>query len=447
MITLTPPSTNKFDFFPSSNPILYTLSTTTISPNLAYIITIFVNNTLVAKTRYVVYNTAQMTIDIRNIVNAYIKEMYVNNATSPITQSSEYAQFYIQVVEEVDGVIDAGTSVQSNVSNIWLSAAQPFEWRDLSKYQYQFQTQSTQYDLFGRFLAYKANVGDVVKSTYGISPNPLKISDSFDLSNIYEIGETEQRTASFFKYDNTQPTPLSDYTEYLNVFLYDKNKIFLGQFGKKISGYSDKILAIPVGVNELNSITWDYKSPASLIIDSNTEYYFVAVNKDYGISYHPYPYIGNNSPKGLKWLGFHINRNNCYKVYRILYKSSEGGWNQIRCEMKHSQQLSRKAKTRLNTWGQAAGLPLADNTRFTDVTKLDITNKITLNTDYITNQNFVDEIEDMICSPIHYILDELNNVIPAVLSDSNFKIATINQDKMVQYEFEFDLDNITTLQY
>ena len=69
---------------------------------------------------------------------------------------------------------------------------------------------------------------------------------------------------------------------------------------------------------------------------------------------------------------------------------------------------------------------------------------ITLNTDWVENQGNIREIEDMIISPqIYLVEDRIDGIknpvyIPVVLKDTTHQIWDKNQDRLIQYEFEFE---------
>ena len=99
-------------------------------------------------------------------------------------------------------------------------------------------------------------------------------------------------------------------------------------------------------------------------------------------------------------------------------------------------------RKRLNTWGLRAGEVLPNSKTFKRVMHVEGNGTITLNTDWIGNQGVIEEIEEMLVSPDIYLVTntELGEVvyIPVVLKDQSYQIYNKKQDKLFQYEFEFE---------
>ena len=79
-ITITPPI-KPDHWLPSANPIIYSISTTTINARLSYIIDVYINGSQAVQMKYSVYDRSNMNIDLSRVVNDYLSENFVNDLT------------------------------------------------------------------------------------------------------------------------------------------------------------------------------------------------------------------------------------------------------------------------------------------------------------------------------------------------------------------------------
>lgn len=443
-------------WIPSANPILFTIQTTNPYTRLSYCIDVIINGLTKTRLKYPVYDRKALIIDVQRIVNDYLTDKFVNDEVSFTVVSGETCSVIIKVTEEYwngsQMYYDTQNAVLTKDIFVWRSAADFQSQRSVWTWYQNFDLMSTNvndYDKYGKFLGVKNWTADAVFYTdLNLYPAPPKGREIL-FQNLYKVSPLTRRTMDFFI--TSKLTNASKHTQCWNVWCYNKQHNLTKRFAKKIHlanindiSYTKKIGCIPVGIQELNSQSWDQivkTNPTYLnyIDPSEDKYYFVTVCQMNDVG-NIIPKISSLLPNGNRWVGFEIVPCDRFKLYNILYKTAEGGWWQIRCNKKHFKETDVETNIKHNVWGQPAYTPLPNDARFKQVMHTQANGSITLNTDWIENQGIVDEIEEMIKSPSIYLVSEDATpvYIPVLLKDSTYQIYDKEQDRLFKYEFEFE---------
>lgn len=446
MTILTPTLTD--NWLPSGNPIVYTFSTTTGNPRLSYYIYVYVNNILAVKMKYPVYDRNQMNIDVSSIVNDYLQDIYVNDninySTSAFTPPAigEVCSLHVDAEEEYwngSNMVIGNLYTTKNIY-VWRAAADFQESRRLFDFSRKFELDGNTYDKYGKFLGAKNYIDvDVAAITNPVTTHPEIFK------NLYPISKDTKRTIQFF---TTNVFGVSYHTANVICYCYGSNMRVTKKLIKNIhagnyTSFIDKIGCIPCDLTTLNGLAWDNYALASgvspFIDPAEDKYYFITVAEKASTG-SGIPNWNNPIPSGNKWVGFEIADCDKYDVYDILYKTCEGGWWQIRTDMKNYNETEVKTNIKYNTWDTPAFTLMPNSKRFKQTMHTNANGTITLNTDWINNQGIIDEIEEMIISPQIFIVKEGTTPIitPVILKDKTYRIANKQQDKMIQYSFEFE---------
>lgn len=455
MITIKSPQTPDY-WLPSANPIIYTIKTDSLQPRLSYYVDVYINSVLVTKLKYPVYDRANLSIDLSSIVNDYLSGHFVNDYTidtsvNPHTYkhiSNETCSLSIKVTEEywngLQYVLDTAGSVLAKEIYIWLAGANFQQSRNLPTFEQAFKWDSYNNRRFPKFMGAKNDafngIVEVEKVLHLAQPQAFK--------NAYKIDVNTPRTIGFFTYGyDTNPEFISDeYTVWVYNSKLQRTKEFKFKNGTTYAtnSYNRGLSQMPCSPYNINLMAangeWTaitlttYGSVQEISQKDDDKYYVCFTHEGWGIS-GAYEW-------GYRAVPFQIEWCSRYQVYNILYKTLEGSWWQIRTEMKSQKETDVKRSVMYNTWGLQAAQIMPNSKTFKRVMHVEGNGSIVLNTDWIGNQGVIEEIEEMIVSPSIYLVtdDGMGNVvyIPVVLKDSNYKIYNKQQDKLIQYEFEFE---------
>lgn len=458
-VSIKLPTTPDF-WIPSGNPILFGFKTTNTNIKLSYLIDVIINGNYVCRLKYAVYDRNNMTLDFNKIVNDYISSTFSNDTQAFVTVQNEVLKLEIKVTEEYsyfvgsveNWVVDTANAVTSKAVYIWYSAADFQKSRILWNYYTYNDLIGNTYDKYGRFLGVQNACADVARNTLlGLFPNP-PVGKQILFNNLYKIGFSTRRSMSFFT--TSTMTGGSKHTMILQCWCYNEKYEMTKRFAKKIhsgsfvtANWQDKIGVVPVGASDLNNLSWDNTEldagSISAIDVSEDKYYFITVcgMDEFG---NLFPQVSVNMQEGNKWVGFELVPCNPYKVFNILYQTTEGGWWQIRADRKHQNETKVDTTIKYNPWKYQPMTTLPNEATFKQVMHTDADGTITLNTNWIENQGIVREIEDMIISPQIYLVEDMELgakfpvYTPVILKDSTYQIYDKGQDKLFRYEFEFE---------
>ena len=454
-ITITPPI-KPDHWLPSANPIIYSISTTTINARLSYIIDVYINGSQAVQMKYSVYDRSNMNIDLSRVVNDYLSENFVNDLTVNSGHfhfnPTETCSLSIKVTEEywngTQMVLDTPNAVLVKEIYIWLAGANFQQSRDLTKFEHLFKWNIPVNNEHPKFMgakndAFIAGIHEVEKITYLAQPQAFQAA--------YKIDMNTPRTIGFFTFGYSNPP--GDIADRYYVWVYNskfqrtKEYVFINPDSSALgtNSYSNGIAQMPCSPYNINQMVSNNEwSAINLTTYGSTQY--IDPNKDDDKYYVVFTHEGWGIGMGYEWgyraVPFEIVPCTHYQVYNILYKTLEGSWWQIRTEMKNHQETDVKRSVMYNTWGLRAGEVLPNSKTFKRVMHVEGNGTITLNTDWIGNQGVIEEIEEMLVSPDIYLVTntELGEVvyIPVVLKDQSYQIYNKKQDKLFQYEFEFE---------
>ena len=458
MATVIVPPCPENSFVPSGNPVIYTLATDNAFARLSYIVEVYINSNLVTTLKYPVYNRDSMNIDVTRIANDFINDRFVNDfnfssfTNTKLFSPEECCLVYIDVYEEYydfnTGVMTQTGPFTGDAVGVWRSAANFQDARTLFAFQDKFDLVGNTYNDFGKFFGVK-NLSDDLMINMSLVPGVGAKVNSYMLNNLYKISELSERTMTFFSTSFT--TGNSIHTQNLQCFVFDENGIMTKSWAKKIhqadffiNNYAKRMAQIPCSPKQLNSVVWDVGGPVDPSLQNEISYldgdrfYFVTVCDDSYSGTIATPTMP--TPSGFKWVGFEIVPCERFDVYDILYKSKDGGWWQIYTYKKSRKNINIKSNIKYNTWKTEASDTLENSARFKEVMHNDVTESFLIQTDWIKDQHEVDEIEDMLHSPNIYLIKEgfENEYIPVILSDSDYEIHNMDQDRMIRYQFNFE---------
>lgn len=207
----------------------------------------------------------------------------------------------------------------------------------------------------------------------------------------------------------------------------DTNKVY----NYNLPAISNAILShlshFPLGLTELNALSWTTTViPGGL--SSN-----ITITEDKGFAVQFYSLASGSLVEVYKPLYFTLKTACKYDHYTIAYQTSLGGYGYINFNKKHFSDIT----TSKVIYDKVLPYNYGERDRVTSVYGNLIQEVITLNTDWITKQEIVDEIRDMVYSPELWLIDKNGISIPVFIEKSNFSYHSIAQDGMVSYTFTF----------
>ena len=460
MLKGTGPQTvsGEINWMPSMNRAVYSLQeddlTILSKPKLTYYVEVTINGALITKLRYPVYTQQPIYFNLCKVLNDYLSDHWSNEDTQP-DQNAPSPETLELSLNAWDEYFDTNTNTYvfanqcfyfvKTVWHYWRAAA---DWQNdhtnkLEVYARRFEVQN-----------YPVNSYDDLPlplGTHCISPYPNQINTNlpsylgtnqdkrfFDYA--YPISPLNQRSFTCFRYTDKYIS-CAVYDAYYEVICFDKDHNIVLELAKKCGlrtyTYPNKEITAPVGVTELNNIAWDivqqYNGYTLSVIDPTIVKYYAV----YWCEKPPQGYGFAWNICMTKELLFEIKPCSRYDSYNILYKSVDGGWWQVRVNMKHHKSTEIKSSTMKNSWKNE----VHNDTRFVQSTAINANGTWIVNTDWLSMQGMIDDVEDMIQSPELYLVqDTVDGPVytPVVLNNSTYDIYEKEQDKMVQYEFELD---------
>lgn len=458
MITVTYPTKPKY-WLPSANPIVFGIKSdlTNTYTQFSYLVDVIIDGSTVTRLKYPAYTTNQINIDIRQVVADYLDDTFINDDVSiqpDYFKRPEFRVVELKLYEQYwNGsrmFIDSANAYRTKPINVWRAGFDFPDTRDIKTAidRFELQTTTPTYKEHPEYLAAKLSCPyDVAKNTlYGLFPYP-PAAKQLIFKNLYKISPDTRRTLSYSNI--SQSLNDSKYTMFLNVWVYNANFELTKRFVKNLhtgtftnDDVKNKFHSVPCGADDLNGLVWDnvYLSHGATpeITMKEDKYYFILIcgADSFGDGC---PQLSVNTQAGLKWIGFELVGCSRFETWNVLYKSKDGGWWQIRCNKKSFKQIETEKSIKYNTYGIEPQNPIPNSKRFKSITHINAEGSIVLNTDWIATQAELDEITDMIQSPDIYLVSDGNTpiYIPVTLKDSTFDIYNRQQDKLIQYQFEF----------
>lgn len=421
--SILPPARTS-SWLPAASPMIYTVSATALpGATPMVIIGIYINDEKVADLKYPEKLTG-VEIDIHDIVINYLNPLFTNNLEQPLTgQTTMWCKVGATVREQY--INASGETITTSeslpaINYAWLAAA---EWNsDPSLFINDFETTSGQPGrACGPKAAYDgvwtvAEIFPMADRTYHKLCNQL-------IDNQYVVRDDSQITL-------TIPITSSNFYVHNLVVYSEVNGKLMRKATKQLTitdTNTDKFYTIPIGVNELNNFAWDTEIGfADYLIESDVSRYVIYLTRQ-----APTEDITNMELPMTQPITISIDRCRA-DDHRILYYSSEGGWWQINAHKKHFKSLAVKTNLMTNTFYKT---PTA-SMRYKEPTSIQAEETFILNTDWLSEQHQIAEIEDMLTSTNLYIIHD-NQYIPVTLTDSSYVIGDLEQDGLIQYELTF----------
>ena len=185
------------------------------------------------------------------------------------------------------------------------------------------------------------------------------------------------------------------------------------------------IFHMPIGISQLNAITWSGR--AIPVGKSNS----INFTEDYAMRIQV---LDIDSEELSENYYFTFTEGSCkYDHYTVAYQSPNGGYGYVNFNCKHFKQVVNE-KT---VYDKILPYNYTSANRVSTVYGNISNEQITLNTDWIKEQDIITEIKDMIQSPELWLIDKNNVVTPVFIDKVTFSENYIAQDKLSSYTLTF----------
>lgn len=424
-------------WFPSNADLVYTMSSTNSTvTGFYYLIDVFVNSTKVVTLRKYPIQGVTTSLNVRDIVNAYISSSFTAN-TSPqyvnyhTTITPDWCEFHVTVTEWYNG--EDWDSVTTIPMYAWDAAIQ-FEQMltpDIQAYSryftYDENYQSSSYPLYyhGIPMGWKNYIQ--ISTADGLLNRRGALSDICE-RQAYKLVRGDKRQLSIFCGYN-----LSSNTEVNYLIAYGFNSI--GKFIKKaaknitnIDGRADRHW-INYNLTGGTEAYWDFT------IDNNGMAFFNMSDCQY--IYYCFSKKLDESMSTMEKVSYGILVEVCDfpESYSVLYKSYEGGWRHIQLNRRNTKTTEVKTITRQNV----APIYYEVSTRLVTPVRVQAQSKLMFHTDWV-NEGVNEEIQDMLISPCLYIQhykDGNTTFTPVTLEDATYTTEQVNDVNLFNYSFTF----------
>lgn len=424
-------------WLPSGNPIVWTLKEQQeLGHSMSALITVYVNDVAKVTLKYPCMYNETFYVDIHDVVHTALSDTFVNEATAMTFPTTEWCAYKIGVRTQYYDTNNEQHITYETVTNnryAWYASAD-FQWdkniESFSKYfelggsKPMFPLSNRSYSILGLPALWKNRTERIFDTKY--LDKAYWVKHSTKLTQTWMMNDGTNRFASYFV---------------VYVFAKDKPHFYHKKFVLDLTSMpataAYKLATVPLGVTELNNITWTnvvkkYEELSSIITESEDLYYATVftLNATNNLTL-------TETPVSVFTL---FALDTCANdEWRVLYKSKVGGWWEIRTHLKHYRTDTIKTTSMKNRFWKPASVDM----RYLSAVSVKAETTITLNTNWL-QQFEVNEVEEMLQSPNIYIMK--NDVyIPAILVDSEYQIADVKQDKLVSYTLTFQVDELNTL--
>lgn len=435
MLTILRPTTTNI-WLPSGNPMIYTITESEwMGSDLMALINVYVNDTLVTRLKYPLTVGESLYVDIHDVVHNSLKSTFVNETAELVSPTSEWAKYAIGVCEQYfdnNGEQHITGEAVAPANYTWFASA-PFEYdRAVDSFIKVFEPSSSNVmhplackTMFSTLPALWVN-----RTERRLNPTAI--------DKAYTLKPNTRQTETFCFNDGT-----NRYANFLVIYVFGKDKphMLIKKFILDVTSIPTtqawKFASMPVGVIELNNITWTnvIKKSESLesYIDPATDGFYCVV-----WCHTAAQNIQQGDVPVSTYTLFALDT--CQKdEYRILYKSRDGGWWEIRTHLKHYKDVEVKSSVMTNRFYQTPSVDM----RYRKAVGVKATSTMTLNTDWLSRCG-VAEVEDALLSPDIWIIKN-EQYIPATLTDASYTINDVRQDRLVSYTLTFDIEAPNTL--
>lgn len=399
---------------PVYNDLIFTvIDDDRTQPSFKYIFKTYVNGTLVNTTKLYPRPNGYAIFSPHHIIQQYISREY-RPTLSTFSQASnnEIVKYLVaySAEYEVAGVLTEFAKHGGNTKYTWNGVAQ---WQDAMSVVNNFVLDYTP-------LSGSTSTHEVLNWPYA--------GTTVQNGNI--LYTTDKKNISLFRYSSSGSKVIDGIRITTDIIGSANHKIYTYEFpGVSGSLGEPYIIHFPIGLSELNAITWSGGSIPSGVSSTITS------SEDLGFKVEFIQTIANPT-SSLTPVYFKLKEtcNNCpVDHYTIAYQTSAGGYGYINADGKHYQNLTSEKVT----YDKIKPYNYSTTDKITSVYGNLANESIELNTGWLTHQEIIDQIKDMILSPDIWIIDTDGVNIPVYLNKQSVTLRNLNQDNMVNYTFEF----------
>ncbi len=407
---------------PAFNYLTYKVySSNCDKPNMKYIFDLYVNDKLVNTSKMFPAPNGTCIYDPSKIIQNYLTEyesLFISEGT--YSNATETATYFVVFREEyyVGSILTTFLRHTGTTKYTWYAAADWMAARSLLRYT-------------GEYMPNASHTTQTTAAKF-LGPNKYLVWSNInraDLKEFYKVRPDEHRVLSFFTRNEAR-----DY--YANrIYVASILKEPVGSTPRKLF-YKDitfssspepsyQMYHLPVGINELNNMSWTgMEIPTGRTPNINP-------NED--VAY--FIWLANGALKPThRAVGFEIDTcSSRFKHYTVYYQSPKGGWWYINMD-KRSEKTTNVNKTTMKNYLSYNYIEKKE----IKVIHTETQGLYKLQTDWLRNQADVEDIKDMLESPNIYLLDEDENIIPVTVNNSTYEIKNVAQDKLVNYTITFN---------
>lgn len=181
----------------------------------------------------------------------------------------------------------------------------------------------------------------------------------------------------------------------------------------------------PIGLTELNNITW---SGTAIPSGKSSQ---ITLAEDYGMSIRLYNIDGDAVSKPI-YFTFQDSDAWCqYEHYIVAYSNVNGSFGFLNCDAKHMKNISIEKEI----YNKIKPYNYTNTSREVTVYSNIGQGKITLNTTWMIYDEQIEEYINMLLSDELYLIDKSNNIIPVYISKVESDIPLIKQDHATYFTF------------
>jgi hypothetical protein len=399
-----------------------------------YIFKLYVNDNLVSTTKLFPRPNYNCIYDPQPIVKNFLDGKivdYINEVTA--AQDGYVAKFYVEFYYEIElaGVLTE-SALQATSETIRVYEMVTQEYNEKPE------------DFIYKYTPHSTSANPVNVSLANLSGPRIVPYNSWSLTNTkpIDIKETYEMTV----YDRTTLSVIARDADYNYQIVRFVIRTFTNTGQIKVFGYvipaglltTDKendILHIPVNIVDLNLMT-----PFDSVIPTGLSSY-ITPDEDIALSVEMKAdesvgvYRHNFKPVMFRI----VEPYDRYERTRLMYKTDIGGWWYIPFTMKsyYSEENSRTLIESKPNY--------SDDNKFISkpVINMNGSGSYILNSDFLDSDLRVQEMRDLLRSPIIYICkynsdtDSITET-PVIINTSSYQVKTIKQDKVIQYSIKVD---------
>lgn len=281
-----------------------------------------------------------------------------------------------------------------------------------------------------RPLGYKSLIPYIIDTSLEVFPRFEQIK-----KYLYKTSINSYRTATWPMWGGVLD---SQYWEYYNVVTFTKNftpnKLFINKLPNYSMEDATRFGDFPVGVKNINNVNWNSYSvwtgstwsPSRSFVITKTDCYYLCfpVNVSYQFAAQPLLFEIRHCD--------HLR----HRELALLYKTFDGGWNEIDVHGNFNRSVNIETKIMNNTYPST----LSKWMREKNVVNVYPQGKWEVNTEWL-DQARVDECVEMFHSPIIYLCDFTDSApvyTPVTVTSTEINDYYVPKDKLVQYNIKLE---------